>query len=157
MHCTMKLHMIIELFCYKYLHSMLFHVISMFCLMCISFLRKSPDHSKETLLIIHVSIKSDEVVLGMTRTWYETDQLVHNDDMWNLILNMKLQAKEFYEKLQCWYIIKYLQSQNECVENSRELKITCTAIANIPCKFKICYFVIQLVFVFTNSSRCVCN
>ena len=110
MHCTMKLHMIIELFCYKYLHSMLFHVVSMFCLMCISFLRKSPDHSKETLLIIHVSIKSDEVVLGMTRTWYETDQLVHNDDMWNLILNMKLQAKEFYEKLQCWYVIKYLQS-----------------------------------------------
>ena len=108
MHCTMKLHMIIELFCYKYLHSMLFHVVSMFCLMCISFLRKSPDHSKETLLIIHVSIKSDEVVLGMTRTWYETDQLVHNDDMWNLILNMKLQAKEFYEKLQCWYIIKIL-------------------------------------------------
>ena len=108
MHCTMKLHMIIELFCYKYLHSMLFHVVSMFCLMCISFLRKSPDHSKETLLIIHVSIKSDEVVLGMTRTWYETDQLLHNDDMWNLILNMKLQAKEFYEKLQCWYIMKIL-------------------------------------------------
>ena len=87
---------------------MLFHVVSMFCLMCISFLRKSPDHSKETLLIIHVSIKSDEVVLGMTRTWYETDQLLHNDDMWNLILNMKLQAKEFYEKLQCWYIMKIL-------------------------------------------------
>ena len=95
-------------FCYKYLHSMLFRVVSMFCLMCISFLRKSPDHSKETLLIIHVSIKSDEVVLGMTRTWYETDQLLHNDDMWNLILNMKLQAKEFYEKLQCWYIMKIL-------------------------------------------------
>ena len=147
MHCTMKLHMIIELFCYKYLHSMLFHVVSMFCLMCISFLRKSPDHSKETLLIIHVSIKSDEVVLGMTRTWYETDQLVHNDDMWNLILNMKLQAKEFYEKLQCWYIMKILAIPLAIFR----------LVAFIQCKFQICYFVIRLVFVFTNSSRCVCN